>query len=175
MNEDHNIDITLLFSRNHSEFESTNASAERFTPDVLGYNNLGLGESPKTALRVLFLSSFCMGGLGIVIGLALNGVESALDAWWALASIFSGGILGLFLLGFISRKIKSRAAAIGIICGILVISWMSLSPILFSGSWIKYSSPFHANLTIVLGTITVLFVGFICSFLLEKKVVGEKN
>ncbi len=46
---DHNIDLTLLYSRNHSRFESTTASAERFTPDVLGYNNLGLGASPTIA------------------------------------------------------------------------------------------------------------------------------
>ena len=45
--QDHNIDLTLLYSRNHSEYETTSASAERFTPDVLGYNNLGLGDSPK--------------------------------------------------------------------------------------------------------------------------------
>ncbi len=131
--------------------------------------------SQKSALRVLYLSSFSMGSLGIIIGLALNGVESALDAWWALASIFSGGILGLFLLGFISLKVKSSAAAAGVTCGVLVISWMSLSPLLFSGSWTTYSSPFHANLTIVLGTMTVLFVGFLVSFLIEKKVVGTKS
>ncbi|WP_035916736.1 SusC/RagA family TonB-linked outer membrane protein [Flavimarina sp. Hel_I_48] len=44
--EDHNLDITLLLSRNHTDFESTTASAQRFSPDVLGYNNLGLGNSP---------------------------------------------------------------------------------------------------------------------------------
>ena len=46
-NQDHNIDLTFLYSRNHSEYETTSASADRFTPDVLGYNNLGLGDSPK--------------------------------------------------------------------------------------------------------------------------------
>ncbi|CAM4188451.1 sodium:solute symporter [Flavobacterium weaverense] len=128
----------------------------------------------KTALRVLYISSFIMGALGILIGLALNGVESALEAWWALASIFSGGILGLFLLGFISHKVKTTAAAIGVLCGLLIISWMSLSPLIFYGSWIGYSSPFHKNLTIVLGTVTVLFTGFILSFILDKKNINDK-
>lgn len=123
---------------------------------------------PKTSMRVLFIASFIMGIGGIAIGLALNGVESALDAWWALASIFSGGILGLFLLGFISKKVKSSYAAIGVICGILVISWMSLSPIFFKGSWVDYKSPFHANLTVVLGTMTILLVGFILTLLFFK-------
>ncbi len=129
----------------------------------------------KKAMRILYMSSICVGVLGIIIGLALNGVKSALDAWWALASIFSGGILGLFLLGFISARVKSQSAAIGVICGVLVISWMSLSPFVFTGSWSGLRSPFHANLTIVLGTITVLFVGFITSFFIDKKVNNAKT
>ncbi len=48
-NSVHNIDLTLLYSRNHNRFESTSASAERFTPDVLGFNNLGLGNNPKVS------------------------------------------------------------------------------------------------------------------------------
>lgn len=42
--EDHNFDLTLLFGRNHVEAETTLASGEQFNVDVLGYNNLGLGE-----------------------------------------------------------------------------------------------------------------------------------
>ncbi|PZX53076.1 TonB-linked SusC/RagA family outer membrane protein [Algoriphagus ratkowskyi] len=42
--EEHNFDVTLLFGRNHVEAESTIASGEQFNVDVLGYNNLGLGE-----------------------------------------------------------------------------------------------------------------------------------
>src|SRR5690606_24296169 len=51
--------------------------------------------SEKTAMRILVLSSILMGALSIVVALSLNGVRSALNAYWALASIFSGGILGL--------------------------------------------------------------------------------
>ena len=36
---------------------------------------------------------------------------SALDAWWNLAGIASGGMLGLFLLGFLSRRASSTAAS----------------------------------------------------------------
>ena len=131
--------------------------------------------SQKTAMRVLFISSFLMGGIGILVGLALNGVTSALDAWWALASIFSGGILGLFLLGFISKKIKSTYAAIGVIFGVLVISWASLSPIFFKGAFLIYASEFHTNLTVVLGTITILLVGFILTFLFSNKKEKSAN
>jgi SSS family solute:Na+ symporter len=97
-------------------------------------------------------------------------VKSALDAWWMLASIFSGGMLGLFLLGFISRKAKNINAAIGVIAGVLVILWMSLSPIYFNeGSWVKFRSPFHANLTIVVGTTVIFLVGFVLSALRRRE------
>ena len=59
-------------------------------------------------MRVLHISSLITGILGIGIALLLVGVESVLDAWWALASIFSGGMLGLFLLGFIVKKAIKR-------------------------------------------------------------------
>ena len=57
---------------------------------------------------------------------AMMGVASALDVWWALASIFSGGMLGLFLLGLISRA-SNAAAATGVVVGVLVIVWMTIS------------------------------------------------
>ncbi|MDR7130905.1 TonB-linked SusC/RagA family outer membrane protein [Algoriphagus sp. 4150] len=42
--KDHNFDLTLLLGRNHMEAETTLAAGEQFNVDVLGFNNLGLGE-----------------------------------------------------------------------------------------------------------------------------------
>ncbi|MEX2592944.1 MAG: sodium:solute symporter [Anditalea sp.] len=118
----------------------------------------------KGSMTVLTISSIIMGFLSILVALALNGVESALDAWWALASIFSGGILGLFLLGYMCKNIKKIYAVIGVILGVLVIGWMSLSPVIFTdGLWGSFRSPFHANLTIVFGTLVIFFTGFLLS------------
>jgi TonB-linked SusC/RagA family outer membrane protein len=43
LGENHAVDVTLLYGRNHSGFESTTASASQLSSDALGYNNLGLG------------------------------------------------------------------------------------------------------------------------------------
>ena len=116
----------------------------------------------KTSMRVLYLSSLVVGALGILIALTLVGVESVLDAWWSLASIFSGGMLGLFLLGYIAPKVKNPEAVIGVVAGVLVIGWMSLSPLLFtSEELVQFKSPFHSNLTIVIGTTVIFLVGFL--------------
>ena len=60
------------------------------------------GEIGGGGLLVLRLSSLVIGVLGILIALALVNVDSILDSWWKLSSIFSGGMLGLFLLAGIS-------------------------------------------------------------------------
>ena len=113
-------------------------------------------------MKVLYLSSVIFGALGIIIALSLIGVESVLDAWWSLASIFSGGMLGLFLLAFLSKSVRNIDAAVGVIIGALVIIWMSLSPLYFnSEKLLAFRSPFHSNLTIVFGTLVIFLVGFI--------------
>jgi SSS family solute:Na+ symporter len=116
----------------------------------------------KSSLRVLYLTSIVTGVAGIGIALSLIGVKSALDAWWSLASIFSGGMLGLFLLGYISKKAGRPEAVIGVILGVLLIIWMSLSPVIFTQEKsLAFRSPFHSNLTIVFGTLTIFLTGFL--------------
>ncbi|MBN2611482.1 MAG: sodium:solute symporter [Bacteroidales bacterium] len=129
--------------------------------------------SEKASMKVLYISSVLFGIAGIGIALAMIRVQSALDAWWTLASIFSGGMLGLFLLGFIARKATSINAAIGVAVGVLVIFWLSLSPVYFNeGTWLKFRSPFHSNLTIVIGTVVIFLSGFILTKINKKTEVN---
>lgn len=124
----------------------------------------------RRQMNVLYLSSLTFGVLGILVALAMTRVKSALDAWWMLASIFSGGMLGLFLLGYVARKASKISAVIGVISGVLVICWMSLSPIYFTaGCLLRFRSPFHANLTIVIGTTVIFLVGFLISKLIADR------
>ena len=117
----------------------------------------------RKSMTVLYISSLLTGVAGIVIALLLVGVESALDAWWSLASIFSGGMLGLFLLGFISARARKPEAVTGVVLGVVLIVWMSLSS----------ASPFHTNLTIVFGTLVIFLSGFLLSLLFRKIRAGS--
>jgi len=131
------------------------------------YFNKEAGE--KSSMKVLYISSLIMGISGIAIALSLVGVKSALDTWWSLASIFSGGMLGLFLLGFISKRTGKPEAIIGVIVGAIVIIWMSLSPLYFNeGGSLAFRSNFHTNLTIVFGTMAIFLVGFLFTKILKK-------
>ena len=114
----------------------------------------------KQSMRMLHITTVAWGILGTLIAIAMTAVRSALDAWWTLAGIFGGGTLGLFLLGFISRRPTSKAALWGVIAGVLVILWMTLSPRI--PGWPEaLQSPFHTFLIIVFGTGTILGVGFL--------------
>jgi SSS family solute:Na+ symporter len=116
----------------------------------------------RECLRALKIASFAVGTLGTLAALAMLQVQSALDAWWQLASIFSGGMLGLFLLGLISRRARNPEAITGVILGLMVILYMTFSPAL-TGSMAKYRSPFHSFLIVVMGTLVILLVGLILS------------
>jgi SSS family solute:Na+ symporter len=106
--------------------------------------------------------------LGTIIGLAMTKAKSALDAWWMLAGIFGGGTLGVFLLGFISRRVPSRAALAGVILGVWVILWMTLSPRM-SSLPAPFQSPFHGFLIIVFGTATILLTGLVVTVFLQPR------
>lgn len=111
----------------------------------------------RERMLVLKLSSVGVGVAGILVAFAFMSVQSALDAWWALASIFSGGMLGLFLLGYISRKARKFDAVLGVVCGVILVCWIMISPFV------------HANLAIVFGTLLIFLVGFLSANLFNKR------
>ena len=120
--------------------------------------------SEATGMKVLRGATIGFGIIGTSAALAMTRVQSALDAWWKLSSIFSGGILGLFLLGLIVKKAKNAAATTAVAIGVLIIFWMS-------APWLpeNFRPALHSNLTIVIGTLTIFFVGLMVSRFVPEK------
>jgi SSS family solute:Na+ symporter len=115
----------------------------------------------REAILVLRTSTVVFGLLGIAAGVAMIRVEEALQEWWRWAGIFSGGVLGLFVLGC-TKRVSSRGALLATLCGLVVIAWITLAP-----QWADAnSSPatrLHPFLAPVFGTLTVLVVGGLTS------------
>ena len=110
-------------------------------------------------LKTLKMATFVSGFISIGIALAMIGVKSVLDAWWILSGIFSGGLLGLFILGWLT-KVNNPQAMLAVAIGVLVILWMTLADYIPENlSWLK--SPFHANMIIVIGTLSIFMAGLI--------------
>ena len=161
--------IASIFAAGMSTIStSLNSSATVIHTDYFKKSKKGEG-GEKRSMKILYTSTFLFGLVSMGIAIAMINVQSVLDAWWKLASIFSGGMLGLFLLGFFVKKVKSRAAIAGMTAGVLLIGWMSLSPLFFSGGLQKFASPFHSYLSIVFGTSVIFLVGFLLGVVLVKK------
>jgi len=145
--------------------------------------------SGRQEMTVLYLATIVWGVLGTGLAVLLVQVtESALDMWWTLSGIFSGGMVGLFLLGLLSRTARNPAAVASVLIGLLVIIWMSLprvsdmllnasvdSTIHRCGETLKnlssggLSSPFNALLIPVVGTLTILVVGITLTKLIDSR------
>ena len=106
---------------------------------------------------------------GWAVALLMVSSKQVLDDWWRFAGIFSGGMLGLFLLGILSRRAASGQAIVGMIAGLLVIIWATFSRNLEG----PLANSLHAFMTTVLGTLTIFFVGILLSRWRVRQARGE--
>lgn len=161
--------VSALLSAAMSTISSNmNASATVFTVDI--YQKYFKPDiTDKRKLYLLHVSTIAFGVIGLCTGLAMIGSKSLLDIWWELSGIFAGGMLGLFLLGLISRQTKNAAAITAVIIGIIVIIWMTFSGKL-SENYAFLKNPLHKNMIIVVGTLSIFLTG-----LLVTKLRGSKQ
>lgn len=150
--------VSALLSAAMSTISSNmNASATVFTMDI--YQKYFKPDiTDKQKLRLLHIATVVFGLIGLGTGLAMIGAKSLLDIWWELSGIFAGGMLGLFLLGLISRKAKNTEAVIATITGIVLILWMTFSPGMDTLPEMVRSS-LHKSMIIVVGTLGIFLTG----------------
>lgn len=111
----------------------------------------------KESKRFLIGSSVVMGALSIGIALLFNGVESVLDTWWALASIFSGGVLGLFLVAYLMPTVSRKLVSVSLLIGLATIILFSLTAFIPSLAVLKV----HPNFIIIIGTTLTVLTSFV--------------
>ncbi|MBX3438951.1 MAG: sodium/solute symporter [Planctomycetaceae bacterium] len=117
----------------------------------------------RESMWVLRLSTLGWGAICTYVTYRMIEARNILDVWWELAGIFSGGLFGLFLLGLLVRRAGSGAAAIGVVCGVFTVLWVTFSNFKGGSYWppalADYKSPLNGLLSSVVGTLTVLIVG----------------
>lgn len=136
-----------------------NASATVFSEDIY-QRYIKRDVNDKQKLSVLYIGTVAFGLLGLITGIAMIGAKSILDVWWELSGIFAAGMLGIFLLGIISRRTRNHEALIAAIVGVLVIMWMTFS-YLIPEEYSLLRSGLHKNMVIVVGTLTIFLTGVI--------------
>ena len=106
-------------------------------------------------VRFLRLSTLGLGVFSIGVALAVMNVTSVMTTWWALQSVLSGGMLGLFLLGAFARRTRPAQAAVATAVGVLAVFLVVFGEKLFGLPHLL-----HVNLAMVVGTLALVIVGF---------------
>lgn len=159
--------VSAILSAAMSTISSNmNSSATVFTMDI--YKRYFKKEiTDKQQLFTLHVATIIFGLIGLFTGLAMIGSKSLLDVWWELSGIFAGGMLGLFLLGLISRRTNSPEALTAVIIGVIVILWMTFSDRI-PAEYEFLKSPLHKNMIIVVGTLTIFLAGLLLTYTRRK-------
>ena len=152
--------IASIFAAGMSTISTSfNSSSTILLEDY--YNRLfRKNKSERNSMIFLYTSSLIIAILSICVALAMVNAKSVLDIWWKYASILSGGMLGLFLLG-VFTKTDNRSGVVGLFSGIIMIIFLTIYPIINQTE----EGLAHPYLTIVLGTITIFLTGCIFKFI----------
>lgn len=137
------------------------------------YRRVRPNAGDKEQLKVLHVSTGLWGlaciGFGLIMTLK---VGATVDFSWKVAGLLGGGLLGLFLLGLMT-KAGSKAAAGGVIAGVVLILWMTLSKMpIWPAAWSGTVSPFHDLFIPIAGTVTVLGVGWLLGLVDRRPAAG---
>jgi Na+/proline symporter len=103
------------------------------------------------ALRIARLATVAWGGVLLTIAIAARHSKSVLEAGLTIGSIPMGALLGVFLLGVLTRKPREGAAIAGVVAGLsIVIGIHFYTPI----AWTWY---------VLIGTVVTFVIGLIAS------------
>lgn len=131
------------------------------------YSHMFPNSSDERKVTVLRVASVAIGILGIGVALCFLLVDNALDAWWALSSICSGGVLGMFLLAYLCPKAKKNHVVPGVIVGVASLILIALQTKLTD--WWDIPQFVHINLSIVISTLLIFLIGFLLVQLLNRR------
>ncbi|MCX6633954.1 MAG: sodium:solute symporter [Acidobacteria bacterium] len=132
------------------------------------YRLLRPGSTDRQRLRLgkLIVAIFGVLAAGTAIVLA-HTKGSALSMWFTVSAIASGGMAGLFLLAFLSRRANRKGVAAGIAACWIFTAWATLT--LGSKRWVDlgpFNFPWHDYMIGACGHVILLTAGYLASLLM---------
>jgi SSS family solute:Na+ symporter len=113
------------------------------------------GGSPgdeKSQFRLAHIATIGWGMVLLAIGLAAQHVHSVLEAGLAIASIPFGALLGVFLLGMLTKRTGEWAAMAGVLAGLCAVLY------------VRFGTPIAFTWYVLIGTSVTFLVGLITSW-----------
>ena len=119
-------------------------------------------------MNVMRKCSLIFGVLSIIAALFIHRYsENIIDFWLKSGSLIVEGLLGLFILMRISKKVGRKSALVALPCGMSFLFWATLSKDI---SFIP-DAPFHYMWGLPVGTVIMVTVGLIYSRIFDEEPV----
>jgi len=136
------------------------------------YNKLARRSTEEQRLWFSRLSVLVTGLLSIILALFLTRFEeqSMVDGFLIFTAIIAGGMLGMFFLGFFTRRCSKDGLYIGLVVGVAFIIWATLTNPktgMIESSTLLWFPRFKVNLLWLglLGNLVVFAVGYAASLI----------
>ena len=107
----------------------------------------------KSQFRLARFATIVWGAVLLTIGLLAQHVHSVLEAGLALASIPFGALLGVFLLGMLTKRVRELAAMGGVVTGLAAVLY------------VRFYTPIAFTWYVLIGTIVTVGAGWFASLL----------
>ncbi len=105
------------------------------------------------SLRLARLATVAWGGVLLAIGILARKWGSVLEAGLTIASIPLGALLGVFLLGVLTTRVRQNAAIAGVVAGLAAISY------------VRFRTPVAWSWYVLIGAVVTFSVGWLASLL----------
>jgi SSS family solute:Na+ symporter len=102
-------------------------------------------------LKLARLATIAWGAVLFSIGLIARQWGSVLEAGLGIASILYGSLLGVFLLGLLTKRVGEAAAIVGMVCGLAMMLY------------VKFGTSIAFTWYVLIGTSVTFFVGLTAS------------
>ncbi len=140
----------------------------RFRPKSTDKKRLGIG-------RWIVVGTGA-GAVAIALIYAHMGGEGVLGIVFELYAIFSAGIVGLFLLGLLSRRANKQGLFIGIVAAVLFTAWAMLTSTKVNGKLILdlgFNYTHHKYMLGVYSHVVLFIVAWIASFFFKSELAPD--
>jgi solute:Na+ symporter, SSS family len=111
----------------------------------------GGSDADRSALWLARLATIVWAAVLLAIGILARRWGSVLEAGLTIASIPSGALLGVFLMGVLLRRPRGRAAVAGVVAGLAVILY------------VRFRTPIAFTWYVLIGTTVTFCAGFVAS------------
>jgi solute:Na+ symporter, SSS family len=117
----------------------------------------GAGRSEASFLKLARGVTVVWGAILFLIGLVARHWGSVLEAGLSIASVLYGGLLGVFLLGLLTKRVGETAAIIGMLAGFVTMAYVKFGTTV---AWTWY---------VLIGTSMTFAVGWLGSLFIPKE------